>query len=138
MFWPFLLGYCDPLVQWYFCISTESLKMFNDWFFSHFIDMDKGLNNLTLRNFYMWHLRNFCNENSDFNQCVVKGRSISNRRVNLNFKGRKYRYRIRGFQYFSSVPVLCSLQAVLYIKIWTFTLISYATFFKIKRHQRPF
>jgi hypothetical protein len=42
------------------------------------------------------------------------------------------------FQYFSSVPVLNYLQTFLFIKIWTFSWISYITPFKIRKHQLPF
>ena len=45
---------------------------------------------------------------------------------------------MQGFQYFSSVPVLHYIQAVLFIKIWTFSLIPYATIFEIKRYRLPF
>jgi len=44
----------------------------------------------------------------------------------------------QGFQYFSSLPVLCYLQAVLCITIWTFLWISYTILFKIRRYQIPF
>jgi hypothetical protein len=44
-----------------------------------------------------------------------------------------------GFQYFSSVPVLHYLQAVLFIKIWTiFMNILYVTLFNIRSYKRQF
>jgi len=43
-----------------------------------------------------------------------------------------------AFSIFLSVPVLHYLQAVLCIKIWTFSWISCTTLFKIKRYQIPF
>jgi hypothetical protein len=40
--------------------------------------------------------------------------------------------------YSSSLPVLHYLQAVLYIKFWIFSWISYTILFKIRRYQIPF
>ena len=46
----------------------------------------------------------------------------------------KTAYHIQSFQYFSSVPILHYLQAILCIKIITFSCISYTILFKIRRY----
>jgi hypothetical protein len=56
----------------------------------------------------------------------------------MNVLKEKYKDSLQGFDYFSILPVLHYLQAVLFIKIGTIFMIYYTTLFIIRRYQRPF
>jgi hypothetical protein len=55
----------------------------------------------------------------------------------MNVLKEKYKDSLQGFDYFSILPVLHYLQAVLFIKIGTIFMIYYTTLFIIRRYQRP-
>ena len=83
----------------------------------------------------LWYWKKILKTDELFNSCICSSTShlyhFISHSMNLC-------YITQGFQYFSSEPVLHHLQAVLFIKIWTFLWISYTTLLKIRRYQRPF